>query len=63
MKSRDVIAFRPKLDEQNKKRLELAERLGININEVMRDALPDLLDKKIKKRAAEMRVVLEEVPA
>jgi len=63
MKARSQIAFRLDSDEQTKKRLELADRLGINIAEAMREALPTVLDKKIKQRATEMRVVLQQVPA
>ena len=60
---KEVMTFRLKESETLKKRLELADELGINVSEAMRDALPDVLERAIKQKAQQMRKVLAQVPA
>ncbi len=61
MKNRDTFSFRP--TKENKQRLELAISLGISVSEILNESLATRLEKKIKERASELRVVLQQIPA
>jgi hypothetical protein len=64
MRTREGIAVRVSPnDDAIQKRLELAERFGVNVSEAIRKALPDIIDREVKAKARQMKALLSEIPA
>lgn len=54
-------SFRPWPD--NQKRLELADRLGLNVSEVINEVLEDKFDDVLRKKSRKIQEALQAVPA
>jgi hypothetical protein len=56
MKKMPSRTFRPW--EENQERLELADRIGFNVSELINEVLRDNLSKHMKKKTEKMRQAL-----
>jgi hypothetical protein len=54
-------SFRPTPD--NEKRLELAGSIGLNVSELLNEAVEETFDSLLKKKSKQIQSVLEKVPA
>ena len=48
---------------ENKKRLELASNLGLNVSEIINEVLKDRFDEVLKKKSKKIQAALDAVPA
>lgn len=61
MKTKRNYTFRPWPD--NEKRLELASEIGLNVSELLNEAVRDTFDELLKKKSRKIQHALEKVPA
>ncbi|HEV2434477.1 MAG TPA: hypothetical protein VG077_00615 [Verrucomicrobiae bacterium] len=61
MKRYKQYALRP--TPENEKRLELAKQIGLNVSELLNEALDAKFDDLLKKKSRDIQHALQQVPA